>query len=99
VAAGEVLMDVELAAVGASLTDPGVRESLLDAVFSGELPDGEALWGLLARVLPDAWRAQALVMVMASALTRGDGQLSEAAVTAVMEDLADAVEFTYSTAR
>jgi hypothetical protein len=78
--------------VGASLLDAEIREELLTAVCYGKVPDGDALWLLLARVLPDAWRSQALAMVTASALTRGDGVLAAAAMAAGLEDLADAWE-------
>lgn len=88
-AAGEVLSDAALAAVGASLVDSEVRETLIRAVGSGEAPEGESLWLLLARVLIGPWRALALMMVTTSAFVRGDGQLAEAAIAAAAEDLAD----------
>jgi hypothetical protein len=91
-AAGEVLSDAALAAVGASLVDSEVRETLIRAVGSGEAPEGESLWLLLARVLIGPWRALALMMVTTSAFVRGDGQLAEAAIAAAAEDLADALE-------
>jgi Domain of unknown function (DUF4192) len=90
VGAGDAVGDTELAAIGESLVDREVRETLLGAVFDGELPDSDALWQLLARVLPNPWRAQALAMVAAAAMNRGDAVLVEAAVAVAMEDLADA---------
>jgi len=36
----------------------------------------EALWALLARVLPESWRSEALVLLAFSAYVRGDGPLA-----------------------
>lgn len=91
-AAGEVLSDAELAAVGASLVDPKVRETLIRTVGSGEEPQDDRLWLLLSRVLIGPWRCQALMLVATAALVRGEGQLAETALLAATEDLADAWE-------
>jgi len=79
----------ELAAVGASLTDRGVRDTLFTAAASNRAVEAEALWTVLARVLPRPWRAEALALLAVSAYVRGDGSLAGAAVQAALADVAE----------
>ena len=51
--------------------------------------EAEALWTLLARVLPEPWRAEALVLLAVSAYVRGDGSLAGTAVLAALADDAE----------
>ncbi|WP_165694985.1 DUF4192 domain-containing protein, partial [Mycobacteroides abscessus] len=51
-AAGEVVDDDDLAAVGASLVDPNVRDRLYRLAVSDAASDVELLWAVLVRVLP-----------------------------------------------
>jgi hypothetical protein len=49
--------------------------------------EAEALWTLLARVLPEPWRAEALVLL--AVYVRGDGSLAGIAVLAALADDAE----------
>jgi hypothetical protein len=76
VIAGTALTDPEIAALGYSLTDLTVRDTLY-ALAVGERADAaESLWGLLSRALPDPHRIEALVLLAFSAYCRGDGPLT-----------------------
>ena len=76
VAAGEVLADAEVAALGYALTDLTVRDTLY-ALAVGELAgDAETLWAQLSRALPAPWRAEALTLLAFFAYARGDGPLA-----------------------
>ena len=66
-AAGAALSDTELAGVGASLADRAVRDVLFTAAASDVAAEAEALWTVLARVLPRPWRAEALALLAVSA--------------------------------
>jgi Domain of unknown function (DUF4192) len=88
-AAGAALSDTELAAVGASLTDRAVRDVLFTAAASDVAAEAEALWTVLARVLPRPWRAEALALLAVSAYVRGDGSLAGTAVLAALADDAE----------
>ena len=81
-AAGTALSETELAAVGASLANRAVRDVLFTAAASDMAAEAEALWTLLARVLPRPWRAEALALLAVSAYVRGDGSLAGTAVLA-----------------
>jgi len=81
-AAGAALSDTELAGVGASLADRAVRDVLFTAAASDVAAEAEALWTVLARVLPRPWRAEALALLAVSAYVRGDGSLAGTAVLA-----------------
>jgi hypothetical protein len=56
-AAGSALRDGELAAVGAVLTDVRVRDALFGLAGCEDAAAAEALWALLARVLPVPFRS------------------------------------------
>src|SRR6202008_1694069 len=55
------------------------------ALSGGErAADAETLWALLARVLPEPWRVEPLVLLAFSAYARGDGPLAGVALEAAL---------------
>jgi hypothetical protein len=58
------------------LTDPRVRDTLYALAVGSTGDQVEALWALLARVLPENWRTEVLVLLAFSAYARGDGPLA-----------------------
>lgn len=66
-AGGVVLTDVELAEVARSLVDKRVRDALFNVGDSQDTAAAEALWTLLARVVPNPFRAEALTLLAFSA--------------------------------
>ena len=76
VSAGVEPADDELADVACGLTDVAVRDTLYALAVGSEAAAAEALWALLARILPDPWRVEALVLLAFSAYARGDGPLA-----------------------
>jgi Domain of unknown function (DUF4192) len=85
-AAGMAISDAELAGVGAALADRRVRDLLFTTVDSDMAASAEALWALLARVLPQPLRAEALTLLAFSAFTRGDGSLVWVALEAALAE-------------
>jgi Domain of unknown function (DUF4192) len=85
-AGGVVLTDAELAGVGAGLADVRVRDSLFTTAESDVAASAEALWALLARVLPQPWRAEALTLLAVAAYLRGDGPLAGIALEAAVSE-------------
>lgn len=86
-AGGEALADADLAGVGAVLIDMRVRDTLFTVADDpDEAAAAEGLWVLLARVLPQPFRAEALVLVAVSAYLRGDGTLAGIAVDAALDE-------------
>ncbi len=84
VAAGERLADAELAELGCALTDVGVRDILYALAVGEGANDAEALWAVLVRALPGAWRVEPLVLLAFSAYTRGDGPLAGVSLQAAL---------------
>ncbi|MBP2452933.1 DUF4192 domain-containing protein [Mycolicibacterium lutetiense] len=85
VAEGDRPGGTELARLAVGLSDPRVRDTLY-ALAVGECAEqAEALWALLARNLPDPWRAEALVLLAFSAYARGDGPLAGVSLDAALE--------------
>lgn len=82
---GEVVDDDDLAAVGASLVDPQVRDRLYRLAVADTAVEVELLWTVLARVLPDRWRVEALVLLAVCAFVRGDGPLTSVVVGEALE--------------
>ncbi|OSC42212.1 DUF4192 domain-containing protein [Mycobacterium decipiens] len=81
---GQSLSDVELAGLGCALRDAQVRDTLY-ALAVGEKADAaESLWALLARVLAEPWRVEALVLLAFSAYARGDGPLAGVSLQAAL---------------
>ncbi|GFG76338.1 hypothetical protein MBOT_37030 [Mycobacterium botniense] len=84
VAGGEPLSDPELAGLGCALSDVRVRDPLCALAVGENADDAEALWALLARNLPEPWRAEALVLLAFSAYARGDGPLAGVSLEAAL---------------
>lgn len=80
---GEVLSDAEMAAVAAPLVDVRVRDALFTLVDCDEAAAAEMLWSQLARVLPQPFRAEALVLKCHAAYVRGEGPLAGVCLEAV----------------
>ncbi|HET9877461.1 MAG TPA: DUF4192 domain-containing protein, partial [Mycobacterium sp.] len=83
-AAGRRPADAELAALGCSLTDVAVRDTLFALAVSADAAAAEMLWAVLSRTLPEPWRAEALVLLAFSAYARGDGPLAGISLDAVL---------------
>lgn len=83
-AAGREPADAELAALGCSLTDVVVRDALCALAIGEHAADAEAMWALLARRLPEPWRADALVLLAFCAYVRGDGPLAGVSLEAAL---------------
>lgn len=81
-----VLTDAELAEIATSLVDKRVRDALCNVGDSEDTAAAEALWTLLARVLPSPFRAEALTLLAFSAYLRGEGPLAGVALDAVLAD-------------
>jgi hypothetical protein len=77
-------VDAELAALACGLTDVAVRDTLYALAVGAEAAAAEALWALLARVLPAPWRVEALVLLAFSAYARGDGPLAGISLEAAL---------------
>lgn len=76
--------DDDLARLACALTDPRVRDTLYALSVGRDAADAESLWVLLARTLPEPWRAEALVLVAFSAYARGDGPLAGVSLDAAL---------------
>ncbi|KAN85656.1 DUF4192 domain-containing protein [Mycobacterium tuberculosis] len=84
VADGQSLSDTELARLGCALGDARVRDMLYALVVGENAGAAESLWALLARVLPEPWRVEALVLLAFSAYARGDGPLAGVSLQAAL---------------
>lgn len=81
---GMVPDEDDLAAVGCSLADTRVRDTLYALAVGRDADRAEALWALLARTLPNPWRVEAVVLLAFSAYARGDGPLAGVALEAAL---------------
>ncbi len=84
VAGGQTLSDAELAELGCALSDVQVRDTLYALAVGETAGEAESLWALLARTLPEPWRAEALVLLAFSAYARGDGPLAGVSLQAAL---------------
>lgn len=84
VADGQSLSDTELARLGCALGDARVRDMLYALAVGENAGAAESLWALLARVLPEPWRVEALVLLAFSAYARGDGRLAGVSLQAAL---------------
>lgn len=84
VADGQSLSDTELARLGCALGDARVRDMLYALAVGENGGAAESLWALLARVLPEPWRVEALVLLAFSAYARGDGPLAGVSLQAAL---------------
>ena len=78
------LDDSDVAALARALADPRVRDTLYALAVGERAAEAEALWTRLARILPEPWRAEALVLVAFSAYARGDGPLAGISLEAAL---------------
>ncbi|HTY28341.1 MAG TPA: DUF4192 domain-containing protein [Mycobacterium sp.] len=84
VCGGAELGDAELAALACALTDVAVRDTLYALAVGAGAGQAETLWAVLARTLPEPWRAEALVLLAFSAYARGDGPLAGVSLEAAL---------------
>ncbi|KLO29512.1 DUF4192 domain-containing protein [Mycobacterium haemophilum] len=84
VANGDVLADAELAELGCALRDTQVRDTLYALAVGESAAEAESLWAVLARILPQPWRVEALVLLAFSAYARGDGPLAGVSLEAAL---------------
>ncbi len=84
VADGQPLSDVEVARLGCALRDVQVRDTLYALAVGENAGEAESLWAVLARVLPEPWRVEALVLLAFSAYVRGDGPLAGVSLEAAL---------------
>lgn len=89
VVSGATLSDGESARIGASLVDMRVRDALMNVGGTSDMAAAERLWTLLARVLPEPFRVEALTLLAFSAFLRGDGPLAGVALEAALDDVPD----------
>lgn len=89
VAGGARPADAELAALGCALTDLSVRDTLCGLAIGERAAAAETLWAELSRVLPEPWRAEALVLLAFSAYARGDGPLAGVSLEALLRGTPD----------
>jgi alkylhydroperoxidase/carboxymuconolactone decarboxylase family protein YurZ len=82
--AGGQPSDAELAELACGLTDVAVRDTLYALAVGADAAAAEALWGVLARRLPDPWRVEAVVLLAFSAYARGDGPLAGISLEAAL---------------
>jgi hypothetical protein len=76
VADGASLTETEITALAGALADTQVRDVMYALAVGVRADTAEALWALLARVLPAPWRVEPLVLLAFSAFVRGDGPLT-----------------------
>jgi hypothetical protein len=81
---GRCPSDPDLARLAYGLTDPRVRDTLYALAVGRDAAPAESLWALLARTLPEPWRAEALVLLAFSAYARGDGPLAGVSLDAAL---------------
>jgi hypothetical protein len=81
---GRCPSDADLARLAYGLTDPRVRDTLYALAVGRDAAPAETLWVLLARTLPEPWRAEALVLLAFSAYARGDGPLAGVSLEAAL---------------
>ncbi|MCP9273091.1 DUF4192 domain-containing protein [Mycolicibacterium arenosum] len=84
-AEGETVTDGDVARIACALTDPRVRDTLYALCVGRTSDQVEALWSMLARVLPVPWRSEALVLLAFTAYTRGDGPLAGVSLEAALQ--------------
>jgi hypothetical protein len=81
---GRCPSDADLVRLAHGLTDPRVRDTLYALAVGRDAAPAETLWVLLARTLPEPWRAEALVLLAFSAYARGDGPLAGVSLEAAL---------------
>ena len=76
--------DDDLAMLACGLTDVAVRDTLYALAVGADAGAAEALWAVLARIVPDPWRVEVLVLLAFSAYARGDGPLAGLSLEAAL---------------
>ncbi|MEI6698084.1 MAG: DUF4192 domain-containing protein [Mycobacterium sp.] len=76
--------DDDLAVLACGLSDLAVRDTLYALAVGADAGAAEALWAVLARILPDPWRVEVLVLLAFSAYARGDGPLAGLSLEAAL---------------
>jgi len=84
VAEGLPLCDADLVELGCALSDVQVRDTLYALAVGETAGAAESLWAVLARILPQPWRVEALVLLAFSAYARGDGPLAGVSLEAAL---------------
>ena len=82
---GALLTDDDLIRLARGIVDPRVRDTLYALAVGCEAGRAESLWAVLARTLPQPWRAEALVLLAFSAYARGDGPLAGVSLEAALK--------------
>lgn len=82
---GARITDDDLIRLARGIDDPRVRDTLYALAVGCEAGRAESLWVLLARTLPEPWRAEALVLLAFSAYARGDGPLAGVSLEAALQ--------------
>jgi hypothetical protein len=83
-ARGQWPSDADLTRLACAMADPRVRDMLYALAVGCDATQAESLWVLLARTLPDPWRADGLALLAFSAYVRGDGPLAGIALEAAL---------------
>jgi hypothetical protein len=81
---GQPLADTDVAELGCALRDVQVRDTLYALAVGEDADAAESLWSQLARLLPQPWRVEALVLLAFSAYVRGDGPLAGLSLEAAL---------------
>ncbi len=76
--------DAQVAEMACALADVDVRDTLFALAVGDKAAHAETLWATLARLLPNPWRVEALVLLAFSAYARGDGPLAGVALEAAV---------------
>lgn len=84
VAEGRPPSDDDVAQLGCALRDVQVRDTLYALAVAETADAAESLWAILARLLPQHWRVEALVLLAFSAYVRGDGPLAGVSLEAAL---------------
>ncbi|EHI12522.1 DUF4192 domain-containing protein [Mycolicibacterium thermoresistibile] len=84
IAAGSDIGEPQLCALACALTDGRVRDTLYALAVGDDAAIAENLWAWLARMLPEPWRTEALVLLAFSAYARGDGPLAGVSLDAAL---------------
>jgi hypothetical protein len=77
--------DVAVTRLTTAMADARVRDMLYALAVSVLASEAESLWLVMARALPEPWRAEALALLAFSAYVRGDGPLAGICLEAALQ--------------
>ena len=77
-------VDADITALACALTDVAVRDTMYALAIGTGAAHAENLWSVLARILPEPYRAEVLVLLAFSAYARGDGPLAGISLEAAL---------------